>query len=119
MPHTSASQKHVVHVRVDISTSARPPIIPSALHLHLPPANGTTLVVYKIIGAIMSSAQEAETGAALINTHEAIALCTTLEELGHEQGPTPIQIGNKCAVGIINETMTHQRRPKPMDVRFY
>ena len=42
----------------------------------------------------------------------------TLEELGHNQGPTPIQLDNKTAVGILTDTMV-QRRSKPMDMRFY
>ena len=83
-----------------------------------PPLNGSILVLCKIIDAIMSSAQEAETGAAFLNTREAIPIKDTLEELGHPQGPIPIQLDNKCAVGIINDTMT-QRRSKPMDMRFY
>ena len=49
-----------------------------------PPNNGAILVMCKIIDAIMSSAQEAETGAAFINTREAVPICTTLEELGHQ-----------------------------------
>ena len=72
----------------------------------------------KIIDAIMSSTQEAETGAAFINTCEAVPICTNLEELGHKQGHTPIQLDNKCAVGIINDTM-QQKRSKAMDMRFY
>ena len=66
----------------------------------------------------MSSAQEAETGAAFINARKAIAMRTTLEELGHPQGPTPIQLDNKTAVGILTDTMV-QKRSKPMDMRFY
>lgn len=66
----------------------------------------------------MSSAQEAESGAAFINNLEAIPMKDTLEVLGHPQGPIPIQLDNKFAVGIINDTMT-QRRSKPIDILFY
>lgn len=66
----------------------------------------------------MSSAQDAETGAAFVNTRKAIPIHQTLEEFGHKQGPTPIQLDNKTAVHILNDTMV-QRRSKPMDMRFY
>ena len=65
----------------------------------------------------MSSAQEAETVTAFINTREAVPICTILEELGHQQGPTPIQLNNKCAVGIINDTM--QKNDRKQWMQFY
>ena len=83
-----------------------------------PPDNGPILILCKILDTIMSSAQEAETGAAFVNTRKAIPMRQTLEELGHNQGPTPIQLDNKTAVGILTDTMV-QRRSKPMDMRFY
>ena len=43
---------------------------------------------------------------------------TTLLEMGHPQGPTPIQFDNKCATGILTDTVV-QRRSKAMDMRFY
>ena len=65
----------------------------------------------------MSSAQESE-GTGYINAKDAVPLRTALEELGHKQGPTPIQFDNLCATGIINDTVT-QCRSKAMDMRFY
>ena len=38
--------------------------------------------------------------------------------MGHPQGPTPIQFDNKCATGILTDTVV-QRRSKAMDMRFY
>ena len=43
---------------------------------------------------------------------------TELHEMGHKQEPTPIQFGNKCAVGIITNTVV-QRRSKATDIQFY
>ena len=60
-----------------------------------PPDNGPILILCKILDTIMSSAQEAETGAAFVNTRKAIPMRQTLEELGHNQGPTPIQLDKK------------------------
>ncbi len=83
-----------------------------------PPLNGPILVNSKVIDAVMSSAQEAETGMGYINAKDACEQRLTLEALGHPQGPTPIQFDNKAAVGILTDKMT-QRRSKAMDMRFY
>ena len=83
-----------------------------------PTPNGAVNVICKIIDAVMSSAQEAETGAGFINAKELVPMRTTLEELGHPQGPTPLQFDNKCATGIMNDDV-QQRRSKSMDIRFY
>ena len=66
----------------------------------------------------MASATEAELGAMYINAREAIACRHTLQELGHQQPPTPIITDNLAAQGIINKTMK-QRRSKAMDMRFH
>ena len=55
-----------------------------------PPDNASILVLCKILDTIMSLAQEVETGAAFVNSCKAIPIRTTLEVLGHKQGPTPI-----------------------------
>ena len=41
-----------------------------------------------------------------------------LEDLGHPQGPTPLQFDNKVANGILNDDIV-QKRSKAMDMRFY
>ena len=66
----------------------------------------------------MSSVQESETGSGFINAKDDIPMHTTLHEMGHPQGPTPIQFDNKCATGILTDTVV-QRRSKAMDMRFY
>ena len=83
-----------------------------------PPLNGPILTNSKIIDAVMSSAQEAETGAGFFNAQLLVPLRTALEELGHPQGPTPIQFDNKVATAILNDEVS-QRRSKAMDMRFY
>jgi hypothetical protein len=75
-------------------------------------------VLCKIIDAVMSSAQEAETGAGFVNAKEAIPMRQALEDLGHPQGPTPLQFDNKVANGILNDDII-QKRSKAMDMRFY
>ena len=66
----------------------------------------------------MSSALEAETGAGFFNAQLLVPLRTALEELGHPQGPTPIQFDNKVATAILKDEVS-QRRSKAMDMRFY
>jgi hypothetical protein len=81
-----------------------------------PPLNAPILVNSKVIDAVMSSVQESETGSGFINAKDAVPMRTTLQEMGHPQGPTPVQFDNKCATGILTDT---QRRSKAMDMRFY
>jgi hypothetical protein len=58
------------------------------------PLNAPILVNSKVIGAVMPSVQESETGSGFINAKDAIPMRTTLQEMGHPQGPTPIQRGS-------------------------
>jgi hypothetical protein len=67
---------------------------------------------------VLASATEAETGAVFYGCQDAVPLRQTCIELGHPQPPTPIQVDNACAVGILNDTVK-QRRSKAMDMRFY
>eukprot|EP00957_Ditylum_brightwellii_P044917 3406622-Ditylum_brightwellii.AAC.1 len=66
----------------------------------------------------MASAAEAELGALFENSKEAIAIHNTLVEMGHPQPPTPIQVDNTVAHGIINSNI-RQRKSKAIDMRFY
>ena len=97
---------------------SKKPNIPIDPSQPAPPDNGAILVLCQIIDTIMSSAQEAETGAAFINARKAIPIRSTLEVLGHPQGPTPLQLDNKTSVGILPDTMI-QCRSKPMEMRCY
>ena len=88
-------------------------------HDHKPPTpNAPIHIVCKIIDAVMSSAQEAETGAGYITARDLVPIRQTLHEMGHPQGPTPLQFDNKCATGIINDNVK-QKMSKAMDMRFY
>ena len=86
--------------------------------LEPPPLNGAVDVLSNILGPVVSSATEAETGGVFHNAKQATYIRTILIELGWPQGPTPIQTDNKCAEGIINETVK-QKRSKAMDMRYY
>eukprot|EP00804_Cyclotella_cryptica_P015472 CCRYP_003526-RA/>CCRYP_003526-RA protein AED:0.38 eAED:0.38 QI:0/-1/0/1/-1/0/1/0/80 len=66
----------------------------------------------------MSSAAEAELGALYINAREAIPIRHLLTELGHAQPPTPIQIDNSTALGVITNTI-QPKRTKARDMRFH
>ena len=58
-----------------------------------------------VIKVVVSSAAEAEIAGVFTNMKEAAALRTTLEEMGHPQPPTPIQVDNSTANGIANDTI--------------
>jgi hypothetical protein len=80
--------------------------------------NGAILIVSKVLEHVMSSAAEAEIGAAFIKAKEGAVLGTTLEELGHKQPPTPMETDNTTATGYSNGKIK-RKRTKAMDFRFY
>jgi hypothetical protein len=82
-----------------------------------PANNGAVLTISQIIKAVMSSAAEAETGALFINSQEAIPQRQLLAEMGHPQPPTPIQIDNTTALGVVNNNVL--KKLKAMDMRFH
>jgi hypothetical protein len=57
----------------------------------------------------MASAAEAEVGDLFVNCQEAVALRTTLVELGHSQPPIPVKTDNSTASGITNNTLKQQQ----------
>ena len=83
-----------------------------------PKLNAPVLVNIKIINTVMFSVQESETGSGFINGSDAVPLHNALHEMGHIQGPTPIQFDNFVANSIITDTVV-QRISKAMDMRFY
>jgi hypothetical protein len=96
----------------DLSTTPNePPSQPPTL-------NGPLFTISRIMRNVMGSAAEAEIGATYINGQEAIPIRTTLEELGHPQPPTPMQVDNSTAEGFANDTIK-QKRSKAIDMRFY
>jgi len=85
---------------------------------HPPPLNGALHVVSKIMRNVMGSAAEAEIAAAYMTAREAVPITTTLEELGHPQSPTPIQVDNTTCAGFANDTIK-QKRTKSIDMNHY
>eukprot|EP00957_Ditylum_brightwellii_P099897 7612312-Ditylum_brightwellii.AAC.1 len=67
---------------------------------------------------VMASAAEAELGALFKNAKEAVVLRTTLQELGHQQPATPIQVDNSVTHEIVNSDI-QQQKSKAIDMRFY
>jgi len=80
--------------------------------------NGALLNTSTIMRNVLSSAAEAECGALFNNMKEAVALRNTLEEMGHPQPPTPVQVDNSTTNGFANKQIK-QQRSKSMDMRFY
>ena len=83
-----------------------------------PKLNAPVTVNRKIIDIVISPVQEYETGSGFINVKDDAPLCNALHEMGHIQGPTPIQFDNIFANVIITDTVL-QRRSKSMDTNFY
>ena len=65
---------------------------------------------------VMSSAMESEVGAIFLAAKEAVPVRIVLEEMGHPQPPTPIQVDNSTAVGFCNDSIK-DRRSKAIDMR--
>ena len=53
----------------------------------------------------MTSAAEAELGALFLNCQDAVTIRITIEEMGHSQPPTPVQVDNSTALGITTATV--------------
>ena len=66
----------------------------------------------------MSSAAEAELGVMYINARKAVEERIILNEMGHNQPATPIQVDNSTAKGIINKRV-QPKRTKAMDMCFH
>jgi hypothetical protein len=66
----------------------------------------------------MASAAEAEVCGTFKAMQSALPLCVTLEELGHTQPTTPIQLDNSMAASFA-KTELKQRRSRAIDMRFY
>ena len=64
--------------------------------------NGALLTTSQVVRNLMSSAAEAECGALFNNAKQAVPLHISLEEMGHPQPPTPIQVDNSTAAGFAN-----------------
>ena len=80
--------------------------------------NGAIVAIFQIIKAVMSSAVEAELGAAFITCREAIPACHALAAMGHEQPPTPMQTNNTTAHGVVTKNISIKRL-KSMDMKLH
>ena len=83
-----------------------------------PPNNGAIHNIAEIIKGIMSSAAEAKLGTIYINARKAVEERIILEEMGHKQPATPMQVNNSTAKGIINKWV-QTKRTKAMDMCFH
>ena len=83
-----------------------------------PPNNGAVHNVAEIIKGIMSSASESKLGSMYMNARKAVKERIILEEMGHKQPPTPFQVNNSTAEGIVNKQV-QPKRTKAMDMRFH
>jgi hypothetical protein len=80
--------------------------------------NGPVFCTSKIISCVVTSAAEAELGAAFQNAQKGAQFRNTLTELGYPQQPTIISVDNTVAEGLASDTI-NAKRSKSMDVRFF
>jgi hypothetical protein len=80
--------------------------------------NGAVHITCTILKLVAASAAEAELGTLFLNAQEAKVIRLLLEELGHQQPPTPINIDNTTTVGIINTT-TQQQPSCTIEMRYF
>ena len=80
--------------------------------------NGPVFCTSKIISCVVTSAAEAELGAAFQNAQKGAQFRNTLTELGYPQQPTIISVDNMVAEGLASDTI-NAKRSKSMDVRFF
>jgi hypothetical protein len=66
----------------------------------------------------MSSAAEAKLGAMYIHARKAVEERIILQEMGHKQPATPIQVDTSTAKGIVNKWV-QPKRTKAMDMQFH
>ena len=80
--------------------------------------NAPILCLSTILDVVVSSATEAEYGAAYLNSKQVAPLRGLLGDMGYTQEPTIMYIDNKAAADIANDSVT-QRHSKAMDMRFH
>ena len=84
----------------------------------IPTNNGAVLNISQIIRAVMLSAAEAKLRALLLNAKTAVSMRYTLEELGHPQPQTPVQMDNKTANNLLSNKIM-PKALKAMDMQFH
>ena len=80
--------------------------------------NGPFFCTSKLISCIVTSAAEAELGAAFQNAQKGAQFRNTLVELGYPQEATTLLVDNTVAEGLASDTI-NAKRSKSMDVRFF
>ena len=73
--------------------------------------NGPLRTKFRVICHVVASYAESKLGALFHHGQTTIPLCTTLEDLGHKQPPTPIENYNSTALVIFNSTVK-QKNPR-------
>ena len=73
---------------------------------------GTIIIECVTLKNVMPSAAEAEAGTLYHNGKTAILIRTTLQELGHPQGSTPVKNDNNTVAGFFKSTI-RQKTPSP------
>ena len=66
----------------------------------------------------MSSAAEAEIAVTFENCKETVGICTTIQELGHLQPPTLIQVDISTVYGFATKSIKI-KRTKAIDMRYH
>ena len=80
--------------------------------------NGAIFIMCGILKCVVASAAEAELAALFIDVKEGKIIRMTLEEMRHEQPPTPMHCDNITATGIANDTVKKQQS-RSMEMRFF
>ncbi len=80
--------------------------------------NGPFYCTSKVISCVVTSAAEAELGAAFQNAQKGAQFRNTLAELGYPQPTTTILVDNTVAEGLATDTI-YAKHSKSMDVRFF
>jgi hypothetical protein len=70
-----------------------------------PPNNDSVLIFAQIIKNVMISAADDKIGVLYINVHHAIPIRNPLEEMGHPQPPTTMQLDNTIALGFVSKNL--------------
>ena len=83
-----------------------------------PKPNGIVYAMAKIIPNVMSSAMESEVAGTFMAAKEACPIRVALEEMGHPQPATPMQVDNSAAVGFATSTIK-PKRSKAIDMHFH
>ena len=83
-----------------------------------PTFNGAVLTMSQIIKHVMSSAAEAELASLFITARKCVALRQTLIEMRWPQQPTPMQVDNTAAVGVVYNNII-PKKTKIMDMRLW